>query len=177
MSDVATQISLQQIEFSPYLNEQGEINSELEGKIGIYAIFNQEQQIQYIGYSRNLLTSLKQHLVRQVDDCFWFKVHIIERPNRSVLEKIRNDWIAESELQINEQEQKNWAQAIDVRQAMTEAEEQQYQQEDEFNQGKLLKKVARRVQEKILEKLENRGVTMKMRFNPKLKEEGLLDLK
>ena len=42
---------------------------------------------------------------------------------------------------------------------------------------KLLKQVARRVEETILAKLQQRGVTTEIRFSPKLKEQGLLDLK
>jgi hypothetical protein len=41
----------------------------------------------------------------------------------------------------------------------------------------LLKQVARRIEETILTKLQARGVTAEIRFNPKLKEQGLLDLK
>jgi hypothetical protein len=40
-----------------------------------------------------------------------------------------------------------------------------------------LKKVARALETEIQTNLKNRGITMDLRFNPKLKEEGLLDLK
>jgi hypothetical protein len=48
---------------------------------------------------------------------------------------------------------------------------------DGVAQIKLLKQVARRVEETILVKLQERGVQTEIRFNPKLKEQGLLDLK
>jgi len=48
---------------------------------------------------------------------------------------------------------------------------------DEFTQEKVLKNVARRVESEILEILKSRGVTEEIRFNPKLKSQGLLDLK
>lgn len=48
---------------------------------------------------------------------------------------------------------------------------------DELTQMKLLKNVARRVEAEILAVLEQRGLRMQIRFNPKLKETGLLDLK
>jgi hypothetical protein len=44
-------------------------------------------------------------------------------------------------------------------------------------QSKILKNAARRVESQILSELESRGVQMQIRFNPKLKEKGLLDLK
>jgi hypothetical protein len=40
-----------------------------------------------------------------------------------------------------------------------------------------LKNVARRVENEILSLLKARGVTEEIRFNPKLKTSGLLDLK
>lgn len=172
------QVELKDINYNSYLNKEGIINPDLEGQIGIYAIFDQEKKIQYVGYSRNLLKSLQQHLIRKVDQCHWYKVHTIDRPNRSLLEGIRNDWIQENESLLSDQkEQKTWTDAINIKQLMTSKENEEYQQEDELNQIKILKKVARRIEAEIKGKLELRGVKMNMRFNPKLKEEGLLDLK
>jgi hypothetical protein len=70
-----------------------------------------------------------------------------------------------------------WTQSIDAKLTMTEDDKLQYQQTDELGKIKLLKKVARRLEEEIKTTLENRHVKMEIRFNPKLKEEGLLDLK
>ncbi|MGL4620405.1 MAG: GIY-YIG nuclease family protein, partial [Chroococcidiopsis sp.] len=44
-------------------------------------------------------------------------------------------------------------------------------------QIKILKTAARRVEAEILSQLQTRGLQMQLRFNPKLKEQGLLDLK
>ena len=60
---------------------------------------------------------------------------------------------------------------------MTEEEKAQYQQSEESKQIKIRKQVARRVEAQILSRLSDRGVQMEIRFNPKLKEKGLLDLK
>ena len=60
---------------------------------------------------------------------------------------------------------------------MTESEKAQYNQSDELGKTKILKQVARKVESEIKEQLRDRGVTMDIRFNPKLKEQGLLDLK
>jgi hypothetical protein len=48
---------------------------------------------------------------------------------------------------------------------------------DELAKSKVLKNVARRVEQEILGVLATRGVKTQIRFNPKLKEAGLLDLK
>jgi hypothetical protein len=54
---------LENLEFLPYLDDQGLLDENLSGKIGIYAIFNQAKNLQFVGYSRDIYLSLKQHLV------------------------------------------------------------------------------------------------------------------
>lgn len=179
MSDSFSQILLKNLTFAPYIDENGIVNSELENKIGIYAIFNNEKNLEYVGYSRNLFMSLKQHLVRQTDKCYWFKYYLIERPSRSILEEIRSNWLAENDdlPKGNAEEEVFWTQPIDAKLTMTEDDKAQYRQNDELGKIKLLKKIARRLEEEVKQKLQNRNVTMEIRFNPKLKEDGLLDLK
>ena len=88
--------SLSSLEYLPYLDRDGCIDLELQGKIGVYAIFNRDRQMQYIGYSRDVYLSLKQHLIRQPQSCYWVKVQTIARPSRKILEEISQSWIAEN---------------------------------------------------------------------------------
>lgn len=179
MSDNYDQITLKDLELLSYIDENGSINDKLDSVIGIYAIFNQDKILQYVGYSRNLFISLKQHLIRQSNQCYWFKFYQIDRANRTVLEQIRRNWLEENgELpKGNAEEESLWTQPIDAKLTMTEDDKLAYKNSDELGKIKLLKKVARRLEEEIKTTLENRQVTMEIRFNPKLKEEGLLDLK
>ena len=171
-------VVLSQLNFHPYFDDEGQIDLGLEGKIAVYAIFDRSQQIQYIGYSRNLSKSLLQHLVRQVDCCYWYKYYLIDRPSRSILEQIKNDWLEEnSDFTLDEQQLKAWTEAIDISQQMNEIQQQEYQQADELGKGKILKQIARHHEAEIKQQLHDRGVTINIRFNPKLKEQGLLDLK
>lgn len=167
--------NLEQLEYIPYLDALGNICPDWQGKIGVYAIFDQEQVLQFIGYSRDIYLSLKQHLARQPQACYWLKIQGIERPNRTILESIKQAWLTESKAVIGNE--KLWTEPIDAKLAMTEAEKEMYQNADEVGQIKLLKQVSRRVENDILSTLEKRGVQMEIRFNPKLKEQGLLDLK
>lgn len=171
--------SLANLETLPYLNDQGYLPQELQGKIGVYAILNPDQKLQLVNFSRDIYLSLKQHLVRQPHQCYSLKVYMIERPNRTVLETIRNAWISEngSVPPGNAQNAVQWLEPIDVKSAMTPEEQASYQAGDELMQIKLLKTVARRVESEIKTELEKRGVQEEIRFNPKLKEQGLLDLK
>ncbi|MFB8791620.1 MAG: GIY-YIG nuclease family protein [Potamolinea sp.] len=179
MTSETQMTSLYELEYIPYLDETGNLPEQLSGKIGIYAIFDQEKTLQFVSYSRDIYLSVKQHLVRQPKSCSWLKVHTIDRPNRTILENIRDGWIAENGCKPpgNDADEAIWTQPIDAKTSMTDEEKESYEKGDELMQMKLLKKVARRVEADILEELKKRGVQTEIRFNPKLKENGLLDLK
>ena len=161
----------------PYLDTDGCLPVSLQRQIGIYAIFDHDQTLRYIGYSRDVYQSLKQHLVRQPGACWWYKLLTIERPSRSTLASLKQVWMTEQAFTISAEEEAAWGDAIDAKQTMTAAEKTEYAGLSELEQPKYLKKIARRLEAKILEALQTRGVKMELRFNPKLKETGLLDLK
>lgn len=171
--------ALSSLEAVPYLNSAGLIPDDWQGKVGIYAIYNADHQLQYVGYSRDVFLSLKQHLVRQPEGCHWVKVQTVERPSRTLLEGLRNAWIEQNgEVPPGNGEAATaWNQPIDAKLTLTAAEQAEYAGLEELAQIKYLKQAARRVEAQLLEKLKARGVQMDLRFNPKLKEEGLLDLK
>ncbi|HEY9845870.1 MAG TPA: GIY-YIG nuclease family protein [Candidatus Caenarcaniphilales bacterium] len=177
-----TEISpLASLEPIPYLDAEGHLPTQLEGKIGVYAIFDQAQTLQLISYSRDIYLSLKQHLVRQPQRCYWVKVQTINRPSRTALENIQTAWLAEHSLTPpgNGPDQAKWNQPIDVKAVMTPEEQAHYADPeiDEQSQRKVLKNAARRVEAAILAELKARQVQEDLRFNPKLKDVGLLDLK
>jgi hypothetical protein len=175
-----TQIpSLTALDYIAYLDNTGNLPEDLQGKIGVYAIFDQDKTLQIINYSRDIYLSLKQHLVRKPQSCYWIKVETIEKPNRTRLETIRKAWIDEngSTPVGNGVDEAVWNEPIDAKVLMTDEEKESYEKGDGLTQVKLLKKVARRVESQILEALNARGVQTEIRFNPKLKENGLLDLK
>jgi hypothetical protein len=171
--------SLNDLEYIPYLDDTGNLPEDLQGKIGIYAIFDRDKTLHLVNYSRDIYLSLKQHLVRQPKSCYWLKVQTIDKPNRTQLEKIRDAWIEENGAipPGNGADEAVWNQPIDAKQTMTDEEQLSYKKGDGLTQIKLLKQVARRVEAQILEELKSRGVQTEIRFNPKLKENGLLDLK
>ena len=82
--------TLASLEYYAYIDDDGEVMADFEGKIGVYAIFDGDKILQFVGYSRDIYLSLKQHLVRQPQCCYWVKVQTIERPQRKVLENIEN---------------------------------------------------------------------------------------
>lgn len=181
MTDETNLPQLTALEYVPYIDEHGQLPEYLQGKIGVYAIFNQERVLQFVGYSRDIYLSLRQHLVRQPHQCYWVKLQTIDRPSRTILANIEQAWILENgSLPVGNGEKKiTWTQAIDVKTIMTPEEEVNYHNptHDEITRMKIIKNVARRVETEILAALELRGLKTQIRFNPKLKETGLLDLK
>ncbi len=170
--------TLTDLEYISYLNENGLLPTESQGKIGVYAIFDKDKVLQFIGYSRDIYLSLKQHLVRQPNLCYWVKYFTIERPNRSILEDTKNAWIAENgTMPLGNQDAKIWNDPIDTKPMMTLEEKEKFSSLDDLSQMKFLKNMARKIEEKMLTELKLRGVNEEIRFNPKLKDSGLLDLK
>jgi hypothetical protein len=170
---------LAQLPVLPYLDERGLISQEWQGKVGAYAIFDADSALQYVGYSRDIYLSLRQHLVRQPEDCHSLKVQLSDRPSRTQLEALCQQWIAENGTLPpgNGDRAIVWTQAIDIRSQMTDGERASLQSADDLGQIKLLKTVARRVEANIQSRLQALGIQEDLRFNPKLKEQGLLDLK
>lgn len=167
--------TLDSLDYIPFLDDLGTISEDWQRKIGVYAIFDQEKVLQFVGYSRDVYLSLKQHLVRQPQKCYWVKVQVISHPSRTLLEEIQQGWITENQGIIGDKAL--WTDPIDAKLTMTSLEKEKYEQSEDLARIKLLKKVARRVEEEIKAQLTSRGVTMDIRFNPKIKEKGLLDLK
>ncbi|NJO19986.1 MAG: GIY-YIG nuclease family protein, partial [Spirulinaceae cyanobacterium RM2_2_10] len=147
---------LSQLEFLPYL-EDGLIPAALHGKIGLYAIFAADKTLQLVDYSRDIALSLRQHLVRQPQHCYWLKAHIIERPSRAVLQDLQAAWLAENGATPpgNGEQQAAWHEPIDVKPLLTDAEQAAYATSDELGQSKLLKQVARRIEAERVELLRS----------------------
>lgn len=173
--------SLASLEYIPYLDTDGQLSDNLQAKVGVYAIFDREKVLQFVGYSRDVYLSIKQHIVRQPQRCYWLKVQTIDRPSRTILENIRQSWIAENgdTPAGNGPDEVKWTEPIDVKSLMTAEEQASFEKAagQELEQAKVLKKAARRVETGILAALETRGLRTEIRFNPKIKESGLLDLK
>lgn len=181
MSSEFPNVSLADLPLIPYVNDEGRLPEQFAGKVGAYAIFDQKSVLQFVGYSRDVYLSLKQHLVRQPQHCHGVKVYTIERPSRTALERLCQSWIEENGTTPpgNGPQQPQWEQAIDVKAAMTPEEQAHYASPeiDQAMQRRVLKNSARRLEAEILDQLAERQVQEDIRFNPKLKEIGLLDLK
>jgi hypothetical protein len=171
--------SLDSLEFFAYLDNRGMVNEDWQNQIAVYAIFDRDKQLQFVGYSRDLYSSLKKHLVRVPEQCYWLKLQTISRPSRTILAEIRQSWIAENGRipAGNGEDEAKWSEPIDAKTFLTAEERATLTNTDELGKIKILKQLARKVEAEVEARLQARGCQMDLRFNPKLKEEGLLDLK
>ncbi len=179
MTDIAFP-HLQNLTPIAYINASGQLPEEFQGKVGVYAIFDGQNELQYIGYSRDVFLSLKQHLIRQPEKCVAVKVQTIDRPSRTALDEICQAWIeaANQPDLATIHKESVWTRSIDIKTQLTDEEQAKVANAiDDLEKSMILKKACRRVEAIILDVLKARGLETEIRFNPKLKESGLLDLK
>lgn len=174
-------VALTDLPLLPYISEAGTLPPDLTGKVGVYAIRDREKTVCYIGYSRDVEQSLKLHLVRQVDSCYWVQVHCVDRPSRTYLEGVKQAWIeALGHVPTgNASEPSAWETALDINVQLSDAERSAITdpQLDEVQRTKRLKQAVRLREAAIVAKLAERNLQIELRFNPKLKDQGLLDLR
>eukprot|EP00475_Leptophrys_vorax_P009201 TRINITY_DN16078_c0_g1_i1.p1 TRINITY_DN16078_c0_g1~~TRINITY_DN16078_c0_g1_i1.p1 ORF type:complete len:307 (-),score=0.66 TRINITY_DN16078_c0_g1_i1:30-926(-) len=168
----------------PYLTAEGLITdcTQEGAKASVYGIFDQDKVLQYIGVSRQVYQSMRLHFARVPTQCHWVKATHIARPSKAALEAIRDAWAAENGGRPagNDEgaEQQRWENPVDCKPLMTEEEKTAVAQAAPGPpKAKALKQVARRVERELEAAFQARQCTEVLRFDPKLKEEALLDLK
>jgi hypothetical protein len=63
---------------------------------GVYAVLDATKQHQYVGYSRNVSTSIKGHLAEHGSEiCAYVRVQPFKFPKREEMEQLRDRWIAD----------------------------------------------------------------------------------
>lgn len=100
---------------------------------GVYAVLDKERVYQYIGYSRDVLRSLKGHITQNGEEvCAFIRVKTFKFPKRDSMEALRDEWIAELDYTPmgNTGELGTWAGTIGeaAKATMTEAERNAYEE-------------------------------------------------
>ncbi|CAM9186300.1 unnamed protein product [Hapterophycus canaliculatus] len=150
-------------------------------KASVYAVYDESKTMRYIGVSRGIQQSLRLCLARRPEETYYFKVQHIARPSRSLLEIVKDSWIEENGStpagNVDAASQAVWENSMDVIPLMTEEDKALLATFKEKGKDEMgIKKIARRFEDEIFEALEKRGVTEPLRFDPKLKGKGLLDV-
>jgi hypothetical protein len=100
---------------------------------GVYAVLDPAQQVQYIGYSRNVLLSLNGHATQNgFAKCAFVRVQAVKFPKRETMESLRDEWIAQlgSIPPGNAEDSGMWAATVGeaARLAMSDAERHAYEE-------------------------------------------------
>lgn len=114
-------------------------------------------------------------------ECYHFKIQSVARPSRTILDEIKKVWIEEAGAPSDNDgadRQARWEGAINVQKnvELSAAEKKGLADMSSENTIKTLRDICRRVQQDIEDVLEARGYKGRVQFNPKLKEQGLLDV-
>ncbi|KAG5187073.1 hypothetical protein JKP88DRAFT_193903 [Tribonema minus] len=168
----------------PYLNEEGlvsDVGAARGVKASVYAVYDATPALQYIGVSRSVQQSLRLHLARCPELTHSVRVQHITTPSRSLLEVIKDEWCAENggapPGNDGGAEQARWEMPMDVKPLMTEEDKEKLMTaREKGREDSAIKAIARRFEAAKVEIMEARGVKENMRFDPKLKGQGLLDL-
>jgi len=152
-------------------------------KASVYAIYDSTSSLRFVGVSRNINQSLRMHLARQPSLTYSFKYHHISKPSRTLLESIRDSWIQNNSGEVdgndNGENQNLWEAALDVKPLMTEEDKAALaagKEASKIKEESAMKRIARRYEDEKVAILTERGCKESMRFCPKLKTGGLLDL-
>lgn len=177
-------VSLDALEFIPYLTQEGYITDPTQPgvKASLYGIFDENKTLCYIGVSRQVYQSMRLHFARRPLQCHYIKVMNVTKPSRALLESTRDAWIASNGSvpvgNDNGGMQNIWENPLDCKPLMTDAEKALL---EEAAPGpptaKVLKNVARRIEKGLEAVFKQRQVKDVLRFDPKLKDRALLDLK
>jgi hypothetical protein len=99
---------------------------------GVYAVLAADRQTQYIGYSRNVFTSLKGHLSEHGSAvCAYVRVQPFKFPKREEMESLRDRWLGElAEIPPGNNGAGVWATTVGAiaKAAMSPAEQAAYEE-------------------------------------------------
>jgi len=128
-SNTAALPTLESLKMLPYLcPETGLINPDCYPtssaiRASVYGIFDASYGLQFIGMSRNIKLSLRMHLGRKPDATYGIVVYHVQKPSRTLLESIKEQWIEEVGTALDE-DVAGWESALDVKAVMNEKDRQ-----------------------------------------------------
>ena len=100
---------------------------------GVYAVLDSDRTYQYIGYSRDVLRSLKGHVAQNgTQTCSYIRLQTFKFPKRQAMEALKAEWLAELNYNPagNTGNGNTWARTIGetAKATMTEAEKNAYEE-------------------------------------------------
>ncbi|KAG6541799.1 hypothetical protein Mapa_016814 [Marchantia paleacea] len=88
---------LNDIPLTQYINQQGRIQPLVEKstKASVFAIFDQNKKIQYIGFSRDVRNSLRTLMGRRPTLCYYYKLYNLDSLDQQRMLSCRQQWVSE----------------------------------------------------------------------------------
>lgn len=85
-------VSLDSLDLEPVLDEFGAFSASLPECPAVFAMYDKEQEIQYIGFSSTLRRSIEKMFYRRPEKAYYCKYLPLEVVDQEAMVKIRNDW-------------------------------------------------------------------------------------
>ncbi len=156
------------------ISETGELAPEVGASVvGVFAILDTAGAVRHVGISRDVATSLARCLVRQPTVAHSYRLQRFRRPSRAALEEVRAAWAAHATDPATEWDAINVLSDTRVSAAAMERIEAS---EPGPERARAQKAACREVQKIVEEELAGRGLTQRIKFAPKLKDKGILDV-
>lgn len=99
---------------------------------GVYGVIDRDRLYQYIGYSRDVLRSLKGHMTQNgTQICSYIRVKTFKFPKRQEMEALKNEWLGELDyIPAGNSEGNTWASTIGeaAKATMTDSEKNAYEE-------------------------------------------------
>ena len=100
---------------------------------GVYAVLDSDRTYQYIGYSRDVLRSLKGHIAQNgTQTCSYIRLQTFKFPKRQAMEAVKEEWLSQLNYTPagNSGNGNTWARTIGeaAKATMTEAEKNAYEE-------------------------------------------------
>lgn len=176
--------SLAELAFIPFVDDCGQLSecgASASTRASVYAIFDEAKELVHVGKSRDATRSLRSILVRQPELSHYFKVFHVSKPSRNFLDVVAETWLQNSTPLGNDgaEGQRSFEAPMDFKPLMTDDDRADLEAAKQIGKEKLaFKKVAVRYEAHKLNKLKARGFDVSsIKFDSKLKGQGLLDLK
>eukprot|EP01018_Ginkgo_biloba_P034903 Gb_22550 [translate_table: standard] len=83
--------------FRAVINKQGRIQptKDIDTAASVFAVFDRNKRIQYIGFSKGLKNSLRTLMGRRPELCYFYKAHNLTSLDQQLMLSIRQQWISE----------------------------------------------------------------------------------
>jgi len=82
----------------PFISEKGRVMPQVLDRAAatVFAVFNEDKEIQYVGFSKDIRNTLRTVLGRQPDLCHYFKTWDLDSVDQKRMLKCRQEWIKEA---------------------------------------------------------------------------------